>query len=116
MKKLILLFTVLVGLIFLSIPEVVAQTVSTIGIDAKTQEKVIKVKVKLIKYKEDHRKALEKRQDLREDFEKKNSAGKLSPNDIEKVTKKIDRHSRLIEKPEKKMRKLEEFIKENTSI
>ncbi|MEB2781606.1 hypothetical protein U3A58_14510 [Algoriphagus sp. C2-6-M1] len=116
MKKLILLFTVLVGLICLSTPEVVAQTVSTIGIDAKTHEKVEKAKVKLIKYKEDHRKALEKRQDLRVNFEKKNSAGKLSPNDIEKITKKMEKQTKSIEKLEKKMRKLEEFIKENASI
>ncbi len=114
MKKLILLFTLLVGLIYISPSELSAQTVITSGIDAKTQEKIEKAQVKIEKYKADHEKAVAKRQDLRENFEKKNSAGKLSPNDIEKITKKIDKQAKSIEKLEKKMAKLEKFIEENS--
>lgn len=114
MRKLIYVFILLGGLLYLSPSEVMAQEVSITNVDAKTQEKVEKAKVKLEKYQENHKKALEKRQDLRENFEKKNSAGKLSPNDIEKITKKIDKHSKSIEKLEKKMGKLEEYIRENS--
>ncbi len=114
MKKLILLFTLFVGLLYLSPSELIAQTVINTGIDSKTQEKVEKAKVKIEKYKEAHEKGVAKRQDLRENFEKKNSAGKLSPNDIEKITKRIEKHAKSIEKLEKKMAKLEKFIEENS--
>lgn len=114
MKKLILLFSLLVGLIYISPSELIAQTVISTGIDAKTQEKVEKAKVKIERYKETHKKAVAKRQDLRENFEKKNSAGKLSPNDIEKITKRIEKQAKSIAKLEKKMAKLEKFIEENS--
>lgn len=114
MKKLIFIFIFLGGLIYLSPSEVMAQTVISSTADTKTQEKVEKSKVKLEKYKEDHEKAVKKRQDLRENFEKKNSAGKLSPNDIEKITKKMEKQSKSIEKLEKKISKLEDFLKENS--
>lgn len=114
MKKLILLFSLLVGLIYISPSELIAQTVISTGIDAKTQEKVEKAKVKIERYKETHKKAVAKRQDFRENFEKKNSAGKLSPNDIEKITKRIEKQAKSIAKLEKKMAKLEKFIEENS--
>ncbi len=71
-------------------------------------------KVKIEKYKAALEKAVAKRQDLRENFEKKNSAGKLSPNDIEKITKRIEQHAESIEKLKKKMAKLEKYIEENS--
>ena len=114
MKKLILLFALLVGVNYFSPPEALAQTVISSGIDSKTQEKIEKAKIKIEKYQNDHEKAVAKRQDLREKFEKKNSAGKLSPNDIEKITKKIEKQAKSIDKLEKKMGKLEKFINENS--
>ncbi|MEB2778282.1 hypothetical protein SYJ56_23425 [Algoriphagus sp. D3-2-R+10] len=114
MKKLIVAIFLLGGMTHLSSTEAIAQEVSITEVNTKVQEKVEKAEAKLEKYREDHKKALEKRRDLREGFEKDNSAGKLSPNDIEKVTKKIDKHSKSIEKLEKKMGKLEEFINENS--
>ncbi|WP_192346562.1 hypothetical protein [Algoriphagus sp. Y33] len=114
MKKLIFVLFLLVGVVYLSPSEATAQEVSSAAVDAKVQEKVKKSIAQLEKYKGQHEKAVEKRIDLRTDFEKKNSAGKLSPNDVAKITKKIDKHSKSIEKLEKKMKKLEVYISENS--
>lgn len=114
MKKLIFAFIITGGLVFLSLPEILAQEVSASTVDAKTQEKVEQAKKKLEKYNQDHVKEVEKRQKLRVSFEKKNSSGKLSPNDVEKMTKKMDKQAKSIEKLEKKISKLEKFIKENS--
>ncbi|PZX50248.1 hypothetical protein [Algoriphagus chordae] len=115
MKKLIFVFMLLGGMMYLSSSQVIAQTVTTATkAELKTQEKLLDSKVKLEKYEQDHEKAIEKRQDLRADFEKKNSSGKLSPNDVEKMTKKMDKQSKSIEKLEKKMDKLKKYIAENS--
>ncbi len=114
MKKLIYAFILLGGLIYLSPSEVMAQVVSTTTSDAKTQDKIEKSKVQLEKYKEDHRKAVEKLAKARADYDKKNAAGKLSPNDVEKITKKMGKQSKSIEKLDKKIRKLEEYIRKNS--
>ena len=114
MKNLILALTLFAGLYLVSPTISFAQEVIISSSDSKTQEKVEKSKAKLEKYKEQHTKAVEKRLDLRTSFEKKNSAGKLSPNDIGKITKKIDKQSKSIGKLEKKMKKLEDYIKKNS--
>jgi peptidoglycan hydrolase CwlO-like protein len=114
MKKLIFTFILLGGLIYLSPSEVIAQTVSTTEVDAKTQEKIQKSKEKLIKYNEDHQKGVDKLKKMRADFDKKNAAGKLSPNDVEKITKKIGKQTKSIEKIEKEISKLEEYIRKNS--
>lgn len=51
---------------------------------------------------------------MRADFDKKNAAGKFSPNDVEKITKKIGKQTKSIEKIEKEMSKLEEYIRKNS--
>jgi septal ring factor EnvC (AmiA/AmiB activator) len=114
MKKLIVAFVLLTGLIYLSPSEVMAQTVSTVQVDAKTQAKLEKAKEKLAKNKADHSKAVEKLSKMRADYDKKHSAGKLSPNDVEKITKKLGKQSKKIEKLEKSRSKLEEFIRKNS--
>lgn len=114
MQKLMYAFILLGGLIYLSPSEVMAQTVRTTEVNTKTQEKVEKAKVKLQQNKEDHENAIEKLSKLRADFEKKHSAGKLSPNSVEKMTNKIQKQSKSIEKFEKKMDKLEEYILKNS--
>ncbi|REG90511.1 hypothetical protein C8N25_1069 [Algoriphagus antarcticus] len=107
-------FILLGGLIYLSPSEVMAQEVITNTVDAKTQSKVEKAKVKLKNYQEHHVKAVEKSRNLRANFEKKNSAGKLSPNAVEKMTKKMEKQSKSIEKLEKKMDKLKKYIEKNS--
>ena len=114
MKKLIYSFLLVGGLIYISPDQVMAQEVITSTVDAKTQEKVEKSKEKLLKLNEDRQKAIEKLEKTRADFDKKNAAGKLSPNDVAKITKKMGKQSKSIEKIEKKIAKEEEFIKENT--
>ncbi|PZX51815.1 hypothetical protein LV84_03573 [Algoriphagus ratkowskyi] len=114
MKKLIFTCILLGGLIYLSPAEVIAQSVSTSTVDSKTQEKLEKSKIQLEKYTESHRKAVEKLAKTREDYDKKNGAGKLSPNDVEKITKKLGKQSKSIEKLDKKIRKLEEYIRKNS--
>lgn len=114
MNKLIFVFALLGGLIYLSPSEVIAQKVPTTQVDAKTQAKLEKANEKLTKNKADHEKAVEKLKKMRESYDKKNSAGKLSPNDVEKITKKIGKQSKSIEKLEKNRIKLEEFIRKNS--
>jgi hypothetical protein len=46
-------------------------------------------------------------------FEKDNAAGKLSPNDVEKITKKISKQKKSIEGLKKDIEKLEKYIREN---
>ena len=114
MKKLIVAFVLLAGLIYLSPSKVMAQTVSAAQVDAKTQAKIEKAKEKLAKNKDDHSKALEKLSTMRADYDKKHSAGKLSPNGVEKITKKLGNQSKKIEKLEKSISKLEKFIEKNS--
>jgi Ni/Co efflux regulator RcnB len=65
----------------------------------KKLEKLIKEKAKLEK--------------MRTKFERDNAAGRLSPNDVEKTTKKINGRVKSIERLEKDIEKLETYIKEN---
>jgi len=102
------------GLIYLSPSEVIAQVVNTSTVSTKTQEKIEKAKEKIEKYNEAHEKAITNLQKTRADFDKKNLAGKLSPNDVEKITKKMNKQSKSIEKLEKKIRKEKEFIQKNS--
>ncbi|MCE7058061.1 hypothetical protein LZF95_25490 [Algoriphagus sp. AGSA1] len=114
MKNLVLALTLFVGLCLVSPTISFAQEVIISSSDSKTQEKVEKSKVQLQKYTEEHQKVTEKRQSLQADFEKKRSAGKLSPNDIDKITKKINKRTKSIEKLEKKMAKLDRYIREHS--
>ncbi|MDR7132152.1 hypothetical protein J2X69_004519 [Algoriphagus sp. 4150] len=114
MKKLICILFLLGGLTYLSSANAIAQEISTTAVDAKTKEKVEKSIASLEKHKVQHEKAIKKRQDLRTNFEKKNSAGKLSPNDVQKITKSMEKQSKSIGKLEKKMKKLEDYINANS--
>lgn len=114
MKKLLFVFALLGGLIYLSPSDLMAQTVNNSEVSLKTQAKIQKAKEKLAKNQASHQKAVEKLQKMRADYDKKNGAGKLSPNDIEKITKKLNKQSKAIEKLEKKRSKLEAFIAKNS--
>jgi len=104
MKKLICVFILLGGLTYLTPMESMAQEVVATSVDAKTLEKIEKSKEKIEKYTEQHTRAVEKLTKVRVDFDKKNAAGKLSPNDVEKATKKMGKQSKSIEKLEKKIK------------
>ena len=114
MKKLFFALILLGGLIYLSPSEVMAQTVSTTQVDAKLQGKLDKANEKLTKNKVAHEKAVNKLNKMRADYDKKHGAGKLSPNDVEKITKKLTKQSKSIDKLEKKRSKLEAFIAKNS--
>lgn len=114
MKKL-LITSVFVGALFYMAPSpTFAQEISTTTVDAKTQIKIEQSKEKIQKYNEQRRKAVEKLDNMRADFDKKNLAGRLSPNDVEKIMKKINKQSKTINKLEKKIAKEEKFISRNT--
>lgn len=68
-----------------------------------------KSKSKIIKLKASHAKK-------RQNFEKKNSQGKLSPNDIAKQSKALDKLGSQIDKEQKNIERLEAFIRENDTI
>tara|TARA_R110002020_G_scaffold264523_2_gene479292 strand:+ start:599 stop:946 length:348 start_codon:yes stop_codon:yes gene_type:complete len=114
MKKIIFAFILLGGLIYLSPPEIMAQEVSTSSTNVKIQQKIEKSKENLEKLNEKHQKAIQKLEKTRADFDKKNGAGKLSPNDVAKITKKLSKQTKSIEKIEKKIAKEEKFLRENT--
>ena len=114
MKKLILAFLLICGAAYIKPSEVQAQEVSSTEVDDKTQAKVEKSKEQLEKYQSKRQKEIEKHDKVRAKFDSDNAAGKLSPNDADKITKKLDKQTKSIEKLEKKIAKLEEFIEENS--
>lgn len=75
---------------------------------AKAKLDLEKSKAKLMKLKASHTKK-------RQSFEKKNSQGKLSPVDIAKESKALDKIGSQIDKEEKNIQSLEAFIRENDS-
>jgi flagellar biosynthesis chaperone FliJ len=76
---------------------------------AKAKLDLEKSKSKIIKLKATHTKK-------RQNFEKKNSQGKLSPNDIAKQSKALDNLGSKIDKEQRNIEKLEAFIRENDSL
>jgi hypothetical protein len=117
MKKWILIGIVLLAGIITNPMQGIAQEVKVEM--SKAEKKAIKedkklqnAKIKLGKNIEKLQKAQAKLTKTRVKFEKDNATGKLSPNDIEKITKKIDKQRKSVEKLESDIDKLEEFIKE----
>ncbi|GMQ30438.1 hypothetical protein [Algoriphagus confluentis] len=84
--------------------------------ELKETKKLEKAKADLAKKNEKLNKEKEKRIKMQNDFQNKNSAGKLSPNDIAKQTKAINNQVKKIEKLEKDIGKLEEYIRETEGI
>jgi predicted ThiF/HesA family dinucleotide-utilizing enzyme len=113
MKKLIIAFALIRGLSTLMTNQVFAQEVSVEMVDLKTQEKVITAQQKLEKKEEKLTKATESfRRDL-DKFEKLNSKGKLSPNDVSIMTKKLDKKAKQLKKLKEDIADLHKFINES---
>ena len=110
-KTLLLSLIAVFGLI--TIPNLASAQTSEMS---KEEKKEIKSAEKLVKAKIDLGKKLEKLQKeeaklvkTQTKFEKDNAAGKLSPNDVEKITKQ----KKSIEGLKKDIEKLEKYIREN---
>lgn len=118
MKRLSLILGILVALIFTTAGNsTFAQTESaSTKKELKEEQKIQKAKISLIKSKEKLEKLQASHVKKRQTFEKKNSQGKLSPNDVTKHSKALDNVGRQIEKEKKNIEKLEAFIRENESL
>lgn len=81
--------------------------------DLKNTQRLQKAKIDLGKSLEKLLKEQGKLEKMRTKFERDNKAGRLSPNDVEKITKKIESKEKAIEKLEETIANLEAFIKEN---
>jgi len=119
MKKILSIFAIVALCSGLGLAKVNAQEViATSEMSKKEQKAEVKLakakldleksKANLIKLKEAHTKK-------RQTFDKKNSQGKLSPNDIAKYTKALDKLGSKIDKEQKNIEKLEAFIRENVT-
>jgi Cu/Ag efflux pump CusA len=118
MKKWILVGIVLLAGIITNPIQGIAQEVKVEM--SKAEKKAIKqdkklqdAKVKLGKNIEKLQKFEVKLTKTQVKFEKDNAAEKLSPSDVEKITKKIGKQRKSIEKLENDIEKLEKFIEEN---
>lgn len=117
MKKILSIIAVIAIWASLGISTSMAQQViATSDLSKKEQ----KAEVKLAKAKLDLEKSKSKTIKLkashvkkRRNFENKNSQGKLSPNDIAKQSKALDKLGSQIDKEQKNIEKLEIFIREN---
>lgn len=120
MKKILSIITVFALWASLGISNSMAQEViATSELSKKEQKAEVKLakakldleksKSKIIKLKASHAKK-------RQNFEKKNSQGKLSPNDIAKQSKALDKLGSQIDKEQKNIERLEAFIRENDTI
>ncbi|WP_194776070.1 hypothetical protein [Pararhodonellum marinum] len=79
-------------------------------VDEKTEKKILKAESKLEKIDEKIEKAETKLNKDQNKFETQNAKGDLSPNDVIKWNKKLDKQNSKIEKLEKQAQKLEEFL------
>lgn len=120
MKKILSIITVFALWASLGISNSMAQEViATSELSKKEQKAEVKLakakldleksKSKIIKLKASHAKK-------RQNFEEKNSQGKLSPNDIAKQSKALDKLGSQIDKEQKNIERLEAFIRENDTI
>lgn len=117
MKSLVLAFTLFSFTMILGISSLSAQEVIENSIPSKEEQKAA---IKLLKAKENLEKSkiklikLEEAYDKKQQrFTKKNSQGKLSPNDVDKETTAIEALEKKIEKIKEKIEDLELFIQEN---
>jgi hypothetical protein len=120
MKNLFYTFGMVAIFIGLNLSQVNAQTVIA---SSELSQKEQKAEVTLAKAKLDLEKSKAKVIDLRaspekrrQNFEKKDSQGKLSPNDIAKQTKAIDKMTSKIDKEERNIQKLEALIREKETL
>lgn len=115
MKRLSLILGILVALVFTTAGNsTFAQSESTsTKNELKEEQKIQKAKVKLEKSKLKLSKTKDKYNSRLSKFERDNSAGRLSPNDISKITKKLEKQRKAIENLQKQIVKLESFLKES---
>jgi flagellar biosynthesis chaperone FliJ len=120
MKKILAIITVFALWVSLGIGNSMAQEViATTELSKKEQKaevKLAKAKLDLEKSKSKLSKLKEAHTKKRQTFDKKNSQGKLSPNDIAKYTKALDKLGSKIDKEQKNIVKLEAFIRENDTM
>ena len=81
--------------------------------ELKVQEKVRKAKVDYVNTEKAIEKENARLNSLKTKFEKDRAAGKLSPNDIDKINKRINKQTAKIKKMERKMESLKQYIHEN---
>lgn len=115
-KKIMLFFS----LVILGLVGMPSESFAQKGEMTKEQKEALKNTQKLQKAKIDLGKSLEKLlkeqaklEKMKIKFERDNNAGRLSPNDIDKINKKIDDKERSILKLEDTIEELEDFIREN---
>ncbi|AMQ58076.1 hypothetical protein [Algoriphagus sanaruensis] len=120
MKPFVLAFAIMAFSSFLGITKLAAQEVIVNSTLSKEEQKAI---IKLQKAKEELEKSKTKLFKLEETYDKKrqrldkkNAQGKLSPNDIAKETKAIEKLGKKIDKEKERIKELELFLQENESI
>lgn len=120
MKKLFTIFAIAAILIGVNLSQVKAQTVLS---SSQPSKKEHKAEVKLAKTKLDLEKSKARLTSLNaslvkkiQTFEKKNSQGKLSPNDVAKQSKAIASLNSKIGKEQSSINKMEAFVRANESF